>query len=179
MRNLNRAIALGIGAAVAVTCGARFLYAQTAASPTGYVLQADAGERIFGTSFIKVSPRSGAPNVAVVIGPTDPNRRSGVHVHDLADQIVLVTHGSGFAVLDGKRTPLATGDTVFIPRGVWHDVGAGTEGMQTAEIFVPGGVEEEMREVDRATDSGTRPITLDQLNAIAGRHGTRHQELEQ
>ena len=23
------------------------------------------------------------------------------------------------------------------------------------------------------------PITLDQLNAIAGRHGTRHQELEQ
>jgi hypothetical protein len=72
-------------------------------SSRGQVVRVQEGERIFGTSLIKVSPRSGVPSPAMALMRTAPNGRSGVHVHERADQLVLVVRGSGYVRLAEDR----------------------------------------------------------------------------
>jgi quercetin dioxygenase-like cupin family protein len=178
MRKSMWAAALGISVVAIVAYGAS-LYSNSAPIPAGYVLHADEGEPVFGNSLIKVSPRTGAPNVALALMRTNPNGRSGLHIHHRADQIVLVTKGSGFATIGDMRTPITVGDTIFIPRGVWHEVGASTEGMEAVEIFEPGDAADEFRASDRASDGGKRTLTLDELNAISARYGSQFKDVGQ
>ena len=142
----------------------------------GQVVRAQEGEPIFGTSLIKVSPRNGVPRFAMALMRTAPNGRSGVHVHERADQLVLVVGGSGYVQLAENRTEIGIGDTIYVPRGVWHEFGAGSEGMEGQEIFVPAGVEQEFREADRVSDGGKRPISLDETNRTARKYGSRYKD---
>jgi len=142
----------------------------------GQVVRAQDGERIFGTSLIKVSPQSGVPNLAMALMRTPPNGRSGVHAHDKADQLVLIVRGSGYVRPGDDRTEIGVGDTIYVPRGVWHEFAAGAAGMEAQEIFVPAGVEQEFREVDRVSAGGKKPISLDEMNRIASKYGSRYKD---
>jgi len=52
---------------------------------------------------------------------TNPTNEIGMEVHPF-DQIILVANGSGKAILDGKTTMIKTGDLVFIPQGIQHNI---------------------------------------------------------
>ncbi|MGH9254014.1 MAG: cupin domain-containing protein [Vicinamibacterales bacterium] len=110
---------------------------------------------------------------------TAPSGRSGVHVHDRADQLVLVVRGTGYVLLADSRTEISVGDAIYVPHGVWHEFGAGPAGMEAQEIFVPPGVEQEFREADRASDGGTKPMTLNEVSRIARKYGSRYRDLGQ
>ena len=46
------------------------------------------------------------------------------HTHVDEDQIYYVATGSGFVILDGKRTDVKAGDCVIIPVGTEHEITA-------------------------------------------------------
>lgn len=52
---------------------------------------------------------------------TNPNNEIGTETHKF-DQIIFVVEGNGKAILDGKTTMLKSGDMIFIPQGVEHNV---------------------------------------------------------
>jgi quercetin dioxygenase-like cupin family protein len=52
---------------------------------------------------------------------TNPNNEIGMETHKF-DQIIFVVEGNGKAVLNGKETMVKTGDMIFIPQGVAHNV---------------------------------------------------------
>lgn len=52
---------------------------------------------------------------------TNPNNEIGVETHKF-DQIIFVVEGNGKAILDGKTTLIKSGDMIFIPQGVEHNV---------------------------------------------------------
>lgn len=148
------------------------------APAAAYVLRAEEGERIFGNSFITVSPATTrAVTLTVAVMRTPPNGRSGVHVHDGADQVVFVVRGSGVATYADMRVSIREGDTVYVGRGVWHEFAAGPGGMEALEIFSPAGVEQGFREVDQATRGSARSLTLDELNDIGRKYGDRYQDV--
>jgi len=52
---------------------------------------------------------------------TNPNNEIGMETHKF-DQIIFVVEGNGKAILDGKTTMVKSGDMIFIPQGVEHNV---------------------------------------------------------
>lgn len=52
---------------------------------------------------------------------TNPNNEIGMETHKF-DQIIFVVEGNGKAILDGKTTTVKSGDMIFIPQGVEHNV---------------------------------------------------------
>ncbi|MHB1947813.1 MAG: cupin domain-containing protein [Gammaproteobacteria bacterium] len=52
---------------------------------------------------------------------TNPNNEIGMEIHKF-DQIIFVVEGNGKAILDGKTTMVKSGDMIFIPQGVAHNV---------------------------------------------------------
>jgi quercetin dioxygenase-like cupin family protein len=52
---------------------------------------------------------------------TNPNNEIGVETHKF-DQIIFVVEGNGKAILDGKTTMVKSGDMIFIPQGIEHNV---------------------------------------------------------
>lgn len=52
---------------------------------------------------------------------TNPNNEIGMETHKF-DQIIFVVEGNGKAILDGKTTMIKSGDMIFIPQGVEHNV---------------------------------------------------------
>ncbi len=52
---------------------------------------------------------------------TNPANEIGMETHKF-DQIIFVVEGNGNAILDGKPTLVKSGDMIFIPQGVAHNV---------------------------------------------------------
>ena len=64
-----------------------------------------------------------------------PGQKLGWHKHPDADRVFVCVQGSGELVMETVavgnelRVPLATGAVALAPRGVFHDVIAGAQGM--------------------------------------------------
>lgn len=52
---------------------------------------------------------------------TNPKNEIGMETHKF-DQIIFVVEGSGKALLSGKTTMVKSGDMLFIPQGIEHNV---------------------------------------------------------
>lgn len=52
---------------------------------------------------------------------TNPNNEIGMETHKF-DQIIFVVEGNGKAILNGKVSMVKSGDLIFIPQGVEHNV---------------------------------------------------------
>lgn len=52
---------------------------------------------------------------------TNPNNEIGMETHKF-DQIIFIVEGNGQAVLNGKKSLIKSGDLIFIPQGVEHNV---------------------------------------------------------
>lgn len=64
-----------------------------------------------------------------------PGKVEGAHHHPDVDETIHVLAGAGFARLDDRVEPLATGDTVFVPAGTVHEWRAGPEGLRFLYSF--------------------------------------------
>ena len=61
----------------------------------------------------------------------------GAHFHSVADEIVIVTGGSGELLINGTWTPVQCGDVHVCPRGIVHDTRALAENLRFISIFAP------------------------------------------
>lgn len=52
---------------------------------------------------------------------TNPKNEIGMEVHPF-DQVILIVEGKGSAILNGKASAVKSGDMIFIPKGVKHNV---------------------------------------------------------
>lgn len=59
--------------------------------------------------FMNISPR------------TNPNNEIGDETHTF-DQAILIVEGIGQSILNGKASQVKSGDLIFIPKGVLHNV---------------------------------------------------------
>lgn len=52
---------------------------------------------------------------------TNPNNEIGSETHSF-DQAILVVEGTGHSILNGKTSQVKSGDLIFIPKGILHNV---------------------------------------------------------
>jgi quercetin dioxygenase-like cupin family protein len=70
-----------------------------------------------------------------LVGPEDTEGRYAVnhvrfeggedfpdHVHDRAYALIYVLEGKGYALIDGTKHPVETGDVIFLPPGTAHGI---------------------------------------------------------
>jgi oxalate decarboxylase/phosphoglucose isomerase-like protein (cupin superfamily) len=82
------------------------------------------------------------------------------HNHPESDEFLYVLCGEGEQMLDdGDPFPIRAGQTVVIPKGVWHStINSGWEPLMVLAIYAPAGPEELLAELPGAVrvPAGTR-----------------------
>lgn len=63
---------------------------------------------------------------------------TAVSYHEIAEELYYVIAGSGVAILNGERHPLATGDFLRLPPGTRHGFETGDEALEMLDIHSPG-----------------------------------------
>lgn len=176
-RILGRAASAGT-CLVLVTCGPA---TETGtAERSGYVLRPEEGERLRGGAItVKASPETGSHRAAMFTQVLEPQSQIPLHVHHRVDEFFFVHRGSGTAVLGDERVPIREGDVVFVPEGSDHKIeNSGSDNELELVIFVSQpGLEAMFREVDRRMRDNPEPMTLEELNEIARRHGDLYKEM--
>jgi quercetin dioxygenase-like cupin family protein len=174
MMKRTKPVAWGLCAAylVAICIGAMFENSAEAqrAATQGYVLRANEGETLVrpgGNIVIKADPTKGSTGMAMGTQHLKGGAGIPVHRHE-QDEILFVQEGGGTAIMGESRQPVEKGATIFIPKGVWHGVEKTASDTHLLWIVTPPGLEGFFREVS----SAPKPITLEQRNEIAKKHGT-------
>ncbi|HVO53560.1 MAG TPA: cupin domain-containing protein [Solirubrobacterales bacterium] len=92
---------------------------------------------------------SDAATVSVVHVVMDPGRGHERHNHPEADELIHVLSGEGEQTLgDQDPFPLRAGQTVVIPKGVWHStINTGWEPMAVLAVYAPAGPEQVLAEL--------------------------------
>jgi quercetin dioxygenase-like cupin family protein len=156
--------------------------ADTSSKPTpsesprdGYVLKANEGEVLQrgkgNTVTIKVDPKTGSPNMALGTQLLESGAGIPVHQHEDEDEVLFIHEGSGVAVLGNQRKTVGKGDTVFVPRGVWHGVETQKDGINLLWIVTPPGLEGFFREIGSPIGSPAKTLTPAQIQDIGRKHG--------
>jgi mannose-6-phosphate isomerase-like protein (cupin superfamily) len=160
--------ALGVGQAILENRAE----AQRAAAQ-GYVLSANEGETLVrpgGNIIIKVDPTKGSTGMAMGTQHLKGGAGIPVHQHE-QDEILVVQEGGGIAIMGDSRRPIEKGTTIFIPKGVWHGV-ENTGDTHLLWIVTPPGLEGFFREASSVPGLAGKPLSLEQRNEIAKKHGT-------
>jgi quercetin dioxygenase-like cupin family protein len=117
----------------------------------GLVLGPDDGEKLvrrWGYPFLmKVDENNGGAQQFVVGSEKLPPGKSvHVHMHDYAEEILIITSGNGTATLGDKRAPVGPGTLVFIPRHTWAGLdNTGAESLGFLWLFPSPGIEKYFR----------------------------------
>jgi len=144
----------------------------------GYVLKGGEGEPVLqGEIVIKASPKTGSTRGAMFTQTLAPESRIPLHRHGRVDEFFFVHAGIGKAVLGEKRIAIGPGDVVFVPRGTSHKLeNFGSKNPLEVVYFVAEpGLDDFFRDLD-ARLKEPEPLTLEELNGIATRHGDLYQE---
>lgn len=145
-------------------------------SRNGYVLKVGEGEYAAG-AIIKASPATGTQGGVLVQQPFPEGLSTGLHYHTEADEFFYVVSGRGTATFDGENHPVEAGDVIFIPAGLDHKLWTDGSAMELLVFLDKPGLEEEFRAWHRAYGEDA-PVSLEQLNEIAERHGTVYKTIE-
>lgn len=93
-----------------------------------------------------------------------------VTLHQREDEIIFIRMGNGIATLGDREIPVASGATIYVPRGVWHGLrnnGQDTLGMSATysppgfeqsfkqRLLRPRGRRQKSRRIGRSTASST------------------------
>ncbi len=145
----------------------------------GYVLAPDEGEVLMrhsdrGPVIIKVSPQTGSLRTAMGTQKLAPRAQIPVHVHHSADEVLFIHRGTGIGRIGAASAELETGSTIFIPSGVWHGVESSDEAMEVVWYVAPAGLDHFFRDLDGATNSGTRQLTPEEVEEIFSKHGSSY-----
>ncbi len=91
--------------------------------PTGQVLKPNEGETLLGGMIVlKATPASGTGGGEMMIATLTPGFSTRLHKHSHADEFFFVHRGTGFVVVGTQEVAVEPGDSVFIPRGLNHQL---------------------------------------------------------
>ncbi|MFN4259329.1 MAG: cupin domain-containing protein [Gemmataceae bacterium] len=68
----------------------------------------------------------------------EPQQRTSISYHRLAEEYYFVLAGQGVAILDGREYPLRPGDFLRLPPGTAHGFVTGAEPLELLDIHTPG-----------------------------------------
>ncbi len=66
-----------------------------------------------------------------------PDRAFQEHIHPHAYHFILVLKGLAVLVYDGERHELQPGECCLVRKGVWHNLGAGPDGLTALVVNTP------------------------------------------
>lgn len=97
--------------------------------------------------------RGGAEGVTLRLVELEPLGEAGTrtpHRHRF-EEVIHILEGEGQAWVEGEREPIAAGDTLLIPTGLWHALlNTGSRPMRVL-CFFPDPAIDRTREIDEAT----------------------------
>ena len=142
----------------------------------GYVLGAGEGDHLIhfrdgGDLFIKIDPMKGSNDLS--LGTQQLPKGSGipVHRHPHHDEAFYVLEGRGSVTLNDVPYPCARGETIFIPRNIWHGFSSPDQELVLLWIMAPSGLDGFFRETCHRRGEPRKELTREQINAIALKHG--------
>jgi mannose-6-phosphate isomerase-like protein (cupin superfamily) len=121
---------------------------------------------------IKVDPLSGSPHLASGTQTIGLGGGIPVHMHHRENELLFVHEGGGLVTVGDRQALLEKGDTIFVPRGTWHGLKTGDNGISLLWVVTPPGLESFFREISSPAGSGPKALTPEQINDIATKHGT-------
>ena len=171
-------IALWSGCSSARQAPAAAPVAAAAARPEGLILQEGEGERRVrrnagkGPFIIKVDRQNGgSPDLVMGYEDIAPGAEIQLHRHLVADEILFVHRGTGMASLNGRKTHVSAGATIYIPRNVTVGlVNDGTEPLGITFTFSKPGFEELMRDNSVLEGQPVIPMTAAERATIQAKH---------
>ncbi len=144
----------------------------------GYVLKPGKGEKLGPGRIIKASPKSGTQGGVMVLDQAPANFTVGLHYHTQADEFFYILAGQGSFKIDDEDISIGPGDVVFVPAGQDHGFSVSAERPLEMLVFLDRpGLAQDFRELHALRQSNSGPLTLEQRNAIAQKHGTVYREL--
>jgi len=85
-----------------------------------------------------VSPETGSEEFMAGITVFEPGEASSYHVHPESEEINLVLGGSGLVVSEGEEAAFASGDAMWVPKGVHHQhKNTGVEPLKLLWVYTP------------------------------------------
>jgi len=85
-----------------------------------------------------VSPGvNGAQYMEIIYGDIERHKGSLAHAHRGMEQAVYVIEGEATANIDGVMHTISTGDLMFFPEGVFHDLNVITDRIKLLVIYAP------------------------------------------
>jgi len=85
-----------------------------------------------------VSPETGSEEFMAGITVFEPGEASSYHVHPESEEINLVLGGSGLVVSEGEEAAFASGDAMWVPKGVHHQhKNTGAEPLKLLWVYTP------------------------------------------
>ena len=140
----------------------------------GYVLGIDEGEILENsrgrTTIIKVSPETGARDLAWMSSDMPPGSNILVHRHDRAEEILFVHKGSGTVILGDERLEVEEGSTIFVPPGTWHGMDNPDDHVHIVFVVSPSGLENFFRGMYWHPGEEPKQLTPEQISEIAQKH---------
>jgi mannose-6-phosphate isomerase-like protein (cupin superfamily) len=68
----------------------------------------------------------------------EPNQRTRISYHQIAEEYYFILSGSGTALIDGRPQPLRPGDFLRLPPGTRHGFLTAAEPLEMLDIHTPG-----------------------------------------
>jgi quercetin dioxygenase-like cupin family protein len=144
----------------------------------GLVLQEAEGERRVrrnagkGPFIIKVDRQNGgSPDLVMGYEDILPGAEVQLHRHLVADEILFIHRGAGTASLNGRKTHVTAGATIYVPRNVTVGlVNDGTEPLGITFTFSKPGFEELMRDNSVPEGQPVTAMTAEERARIQAKH---------
>ena len=150
------------------------MFGSQAYSADGFILKTGKGEPVGNGIVVKASPKTGPLGSILAEQTFQKGGTTDLHIHDQGDELFYVVSGRGTATLHDKTEAIGPGDVIFVPKGAVHCVeNLDNEGPLVVVFFMdsPELVEEFRAIHTRVTSDPDRPITPEELAAIAERIG--------
>jgi mannose-6-phosphate isomerase-like protein (cupin superfamily) len=79
-----------------------------------------------------------APHMQLVLMSLRPGEEIGEEIHTDSDQFFRVETGRGAVLIDGRETPIESGDAIIVPVGARHNVmNTGQEALKLYTVYAP------------------------------------------
>jgi quercetin dioxygenase-like cupin family protein len=163
-----------------LSCNAQHAAPTVAPAPQndGLVLQDAEGERRVrrtagkGPFIIKVDRQNGgSPDLVMGYEDIAPGAEIQLHRHLVADEILFIHRGAGTASLNGRKTHVSTGATIYVPRNVTIGlINDGTEPLGITFTFSKPGFEELMRDNSVLEGQPVTPMSAEERARIQAKH---------
>jgi len=122
------------------------------------------------TNIVKISPLSGATNLAMGTQYLPAGSGILVHKHDHTEELLYVADGTGTALLDEEFVEVTGGTTIWVPPGTWHGIENPDSDMHVIWVVTPPGLDEFMRGISWPVGGQPKMLTNEQIKEIETRY---------